>query len=164
MALEDGRPALAATSKPLAAGMTIERVSDLAGERATAVVQDVVDVLVDAFATEGPRASLEADTAASIADARFIQYLVRVDGRPAAVAKCGTFDGASYLSSIGTATWARRRGLGGLVTRLATADAIAAGSEWTYLGVFAGNVAAASVYRQAGFVRVGQSCPDLILA
>ena len=45
----------------------------------------------------------------------------------------------SYLSSIGTATWARGRGLGELVTMTATADAIAAGSEWIYLGVFADN-------------------------
>jgi ribosomal protein S18 acetylase RimI-like enzyme len=49
------------------------------------------------------------------------------------------------------------------LTRLATADAVAAGSEWTYLGVFAENVGAVAVYRQAGFVRVGRSCPDLIL-
>ena len=46
---------------------------------------------------------------------------------------------------------------------LATADSLALGSEWTYLGVFADNPGAASIYRQAGYVRVGQSCPDLLL-
>jgi hypothetical protein len=50
------------------------------------------------------------------------------------------------------------------VTRLATADAVTAGSEWTYLGVLAENAGAASIYRGAGFVPVGRSCPDLILA
>ena len=37
----------------------------------------------------------------------FTYYLLRLDGNPAAVARRATFDGASYLSSIGTATWAR---------------------------------------------------------
>ena len=163
MALADARPALAAAAEPLPAGVDVERLSAVTDRPAAEAVHEVVDVLLDAFETEGPRASIESDTTASVADPRFTHYLVRVDGLPAAVAKRGTFDGASYLSSIGTATWARRRGLGGLVTRLATADAVAAGSEWTYLGVFAGNTAAVSVYREAGFVRVGRSCPDLIL-
>lgn len=165
MALADPGPALATAVEPLAAGVDLQRLSGLTGPLASDAVREVVDVLLDAFEM-GPslRATLELETAASIADARFMHYLVRVDGRPAAVAKRGTFDGASYLSSIGTATWARRRGLGGLVTRLATADAVAAGSEWTYLGVFAENAGAASIYREAGFIRVGRSCPDLILA
>jgi len=165
MALVDPRPALAATTGPLPAGVAVERLSGLTGDRATAAVRDVVDVLLDAFEMgESLRATLEFETGAAIADSRFTHYLARIEGRPAAVAKRGTFDGASYLSSIGTAAWAQRRGLGSLVTRLAAADAIAAGSDWTYLGVFAENVAAASIYRHAGFVRVGQSCPDMILA
>ena len=44
-----------------------------------------------------------------------------VDGVPAAVARRATFDGLSYLSSIGTAGWARGRGFGGLVTAAAAA-------------------------------------------
>jgi ribosomal protein S18 acetylase RimI-like enzyme len=165
MVLADPRPAMAATVEPLPPGVTIERLSGFTGDRATAAVHDVVDVLLDAFEMgETLRATLELETAASIADSRFTHYLARIEGRPAAVAKRGTFDGASYLSSIGTAAWAQRRGLGSLVTRLAAADATAAGSEWTYLGVFAENVGAASIYRGAGFVRIGQSCPDMILA
>jgi ribosomal protein S18 acetylase RimI-like enzyme len=165
MVLADPRPAIAAAAEPPPPGVTVERLSGLAGDRATAAVHDVVDVLLDAFEMgEALRATLEFETAASVADSRFTHYVARVEGRPAAVAKRGTFDGASYLSSIGTAAWAQRRGLGSLVTRLAAADATAAGSDWTYLGVFAGNVGAASVYRKAGFVRVGRSCPDMILA
>ena len=165
MALADPRPALAALTESPPEGVTIDRLSALTGAPASRAVRDVIDVLLDAFEMGGGvRSTLELETAASITDARFTHYLVRIDGRPAAVAKRSTFDGASYLSSIGTAAWAQRRGLGSLVTRLASADALGAGSEWTYLGVFAENVAAVSVYRRAGFVRVGRSCPDLILA
>ena len=63
------------------------------------------------------RAGIEAETAASLGHPWFTHYLVRADGRPAAVARRATFDGLSYLSSIGTAGWARGRGLGSLVTR-----------------------------------------------
>ena len=66
-------------------------------------------------------------------------------------------------SSIGTAGWARNRGLGALVTRLASADGLAAGSRWVYLGVFVENATASAIYRRSGFRRVGQSCPDLVL-
>ena len=75
--------------------------------------------------------------------------------RPAAVARRATFEGASYLSSIGTAGWARGRGFGRLVTRLAAADGLAAGSEWTYLGVFADNAVAIRRLR-ASRVRAGR--------
>ena len=165
MVLADPAPAIAAMREPMPPGVTVERVSGLAGDQAPVAVRDVLDVLLDAFEMgEALRATLEFETAASLADRRFTQYIARIEGRPAAVAKRGTFDGASYLSSIGTAEWAQRRGMGLLLTQLAAADAVAARSEWTYLGVFAGNTGAASVYHRAGFVRVGQSCPDMILA
>ena len=122
MALVDPAPALAAATTPPPPEVDVRRLSGLRGASAEDAVREVVDVLLDAFAMEGVRASLEADTAASVADPRFTHYLARVDGRPAAVAKRATFDGASYLSSIGTAPWARQRGLGGLLTRLATAE------------------------------------------
>ena len=82
---------------------------------------------------------------------------------PASVARRATFDGASYLSSIGTAGWARGRGLGGLVTRAAAADAVAAHSRWTYLGVFADNHIAIGIYERAGFSQLGGPAPDLLL-
>jgi ribosomal protein S18 acetylase RimI-like enzyme len=164
MALADPEPALATPVEALPAGVTIERHHLVTGPGASAVTGAIVDVLDDAFEVGGARhAAMEAETAASLANPWFTYYLVRLDGRPAAVTRRATFEGASYLSSIGTAGWARRRGLGGLVTRLATADSIELGSDWTYLGVFADNPGAASIYRQAGFVRVGQSCPDLLL-
>ena len=121
-------------------------------------------ILCDAFDVEAERRhGVEAETAASLANPAFTHYLVRVDGEPAAVARRATFDGASYLSSIGTASWARGRGLGELVTLAAAADAVAAESEWIYLGVFADNAAAIALYRNAGFEMVGRPAPDLLL-
>ena len=162
MALADPAPALTTAAAPTPTGVTVERHHLATGQTADAAMSAIVEVLADAFGVT-LHGSIEADTLASLAHPWFTHYLVRLDGRPAAVAKRATFDGASYLSSIGTAGWARRRGLGALVTRIATADSLELGSEWTYLGVFAENPGAASIYRQAGFVRVGQSCPDLLL-
>ncbi len=126
--------------------------------------QRIVDVLLEAFDVESERRpGVEAETMASLAHPWFTHYLVRLDDRPAAVARRATFEGASYLSSIGTAGWARGRGLGSLVTRLATLDGLAADSEWVYLGVFADNTPAIGIYERSGFVRVGESCPDLLL-
>jgi ribosomal protein S18 acetylase RimI-like enzyme len=49
------------------------------------------------------------------------------------------------------------------VTQVASADALGAGSVWVYLGVFAENTGAIALYERAGFERVGQPCPDLVL-
>jgi len=149
---------------PLAPGIRVERFHGLSGEPATRVAADIVSVLLDAFAVAPDRRSgIEAETAASLGHAFFTYYLASLDGNPAAVARRATFDGASYLSSIGTATWARGLGLGRAVTAAACADGVAAGSEWTYLGVFDENQVARHVYRDVGFAQVGDPCPDLLL-
>jgi ribosomal protein S18 acetylase RimI-like enzyme len=164
MALVDPIPAQQGATAPLPNGVTVERFASLAGRRATIAAEAIVDVLLDAFEVEaGRRAGIEAETIASLGHPWFTQYVVRVDGVPAAVARRATFDGASYLSSIGTAGWARGRGLGSLVTQVAAAEALAAGSEWTYLGVFADNGVAIGVYERSGFERVGEPAPDMLL-
>jgi ribosomal protein S18 acetylase RimI-like enzyme len=89
--------------------------------------------------------------------------LARVDGEPAAVARRTTFDGASYLSAIGTRPAFRGRGLGRLVTAVAASDGVAAGSRWVYLGVFQDNDAAIRLYEGLGFDTVGPPSPDLVL-
>ena len=164
MVLGDPEPARAAVARPRPGGVTIERLAGLGAATAEAAARAVVEVLLDAFEVDpGRRAGIESETVASLGHPWFTHYLVRLDGRPAAVARRATFDGASYLSSIGTAGWARGRGLGSLVTRVASVDALAAGSEWVYLGVFAENTRAMEIYRRCGFARVGDSCPDLVL-
>jgi ribosomal protein S18 acetylase RimI-like enzyme len=95
-------------------------------------------------------------------DPRFTHYLVGRGEAPVAVARRATFDGISYLSSIGTIEAARGRGLGRFVTATAMVDAAAAGSEWIHLGVFADNVPARHLYEGLGFVMSGDPGPDMI--
>jgi GNAT superfamily N-acetyltransferase len=164
MALADPVPARQAVAGPLPPGVTLQRLSRLTGTAAEAMARPIVDVLADAFEVEDERLpGVESETIVSLGHASFTHYLLCFDGAPAAVARRATFDRASYLSSIGTAAWARGRGFGRLVTAAAVSDADAADSEWTYLGVFADNAAAIGVYDRTGFVRVGASSPDLLL-
>ena len=110
------------------------------------------------------RPGIEAETTASLGHPWFTHYLVRQDGRPAAVARRATFDGASYLSSIGTAGWARGRGFGSLVTRLASVEGLAVASDWTSISACSPRTRRRSaVYERSGFARVGRWCPDLLL-
>jgi ribosomal protein S18 acetylase RimI-like enzyme len=164
MILADPATAHDRAGVPLAPGIRLDRFHGLAGEPARRAAADVVSVLLDAFSVDSDRrAGIEAETAASLGHAAFTYYLASLDGNPAAVARRATFDGASYLSSIGTASWARGRGFGRVVTAAASVDAVEAGSAWTYLGVFADNEVAQRVYRNVGFAQVGDPCPDLLL-
>lgn len=164
MVMTDPEPARSGSRRELGPHIHLERLGRAAGDGSATVLDDVVSVLCDAFHVEDARRpGVEAETAASLANAAFTHYLARIDGRPAAVARRATFEGASYLSSIGTATWARGQGLGELVTLAAAADAVAADSEWVYLGVFADNEVAIRLYRRAGFQVVGEPVPDLLL-
>jgi GNAT superfamily N-acetyltransferase len=145
-------------------GVTLERAVGLDGATAAATSGAIVDVLAEAFDVVADREpGIRAETLASLRQPWFTHYLVRFEGRPAAVARRATFDGASYLSSIGTATWARGRGFGRIVTAAAVRDAASAGSEWTYLGVYADNHAAIRLYEGVGFERIGDVSPDLLL-
>ena len=164
MTLVDPDLARLTASQPLPAGVTVERLAGLSGPVGQAAAGAVVGVLLDAFEVDPERRpGIESETLKSLAHPWFTHYLLRLDGEPAAVARRATFDGASYLSSIGTSGWARGRGFGGVVTRIASADGLAAASDWIYLGVFAENTAAIGVYERSGFERVGESCPDLLL-
>jgi len=164
MALADPKPARAAAARSLPNGVTVERLAGISDAEAEVAAAGIVDVLLEAFdVEESRRPGVESETRASLSHPWFTHYLLRFDGRPATVARRATFEGASYLSSIGTAGWARGRGYGALVTQVASADSLALGSEWTYLGVFADNAVATGVYERSGFERVGESCPDLLL-
>jgi GNAT superfamily N-acetyltransferase len=145
-------------------GVTLDRVSGVSGSPADVAAEAIVDVLVDAFDVTADRtAGIAQETVVSIGNPWFTHYLLRFEGRPAAVARRATFDGLTYLSSIGTATWARGRGFGRVVTEVATHDAIRVGSTWTYLGVYADNKVAIRLYEGLGFERVGDAEPDLLL-
>lgn len=162
----------AALRRPAPPGVLVERINVARAARAAAlphgegppVAPDVVGVLMAAFGVEEERrAGVTAETLASLADPRFTHYLVRRDGTPVAAARRATFDGMSYLSSIGVVPSARGQGLGALVTSTAMADAIDAGSEWLHLGVFADNLAAKRLYERLGFLDGSRPSPDMLL-
>jgi ribosomal protein S18 acetylase RimI-like enzyme len=120
-------------------------------------------VLAESFGAPPGRAEqLAADLRLTLDDSRVVLVLVRVDGEPAACAKVTTFDGYSYLSSIGTRGAFRGRGLAGLATRHAMAVAGAREMGRAYLGVFSDNEPALRLYTRLGFASVGES-PDMLL-
>ncbi len=159
--VEPARIALA--RRPLDAGLTFERFSGLTGPAVELAADAIVAVLLVAFGVGTDRRSgMLAETRATLVDARFTHYLVRRGDGPVAVARRATFDGISYLSSIGTVEAARGLGLGRFVTASAMVDAAAAGSAWIHLGVFADNVPARRLYEGLGFVMSGDPGPDMI--
>lgn len=164
MALGDWDAAGSLGASVLPAGATLECITGLSGPRAEDVARAIVEVLADSFDVVADREpGVQVETLASLRHPWFTHYLVRLDGRPAAVARRATFDNLTYLSSIGTAGWARGRGFGRIVTGAAVRDAHEADSEWTYLGVFADNDVAIRLYEGLGFERVGEAGPDLLL-
>ena len=164
MVARDAEPARAALARPGDAGTAIERLARLDGHAAEGAADAIVGVLFDAFGVgDARRTGIVAETRASLADPRFTHYLVRQGGDPVAVARRATFEGLSYLSSIGTLEAARGRGFGRLVTATALVDAIDAGSEWVHLGVFADNPTAIALYERLGFAAGMEPGPDMML-
>ena len=156
-------PARAALAAPPVDGTVVELLSGVESDTDEAA-EAIVEVLFDAFGVGvARRDGIIAETMASLADPRFTHYLVRRDGEPVAVTRRATFDGLSYLSSIGTVDRARGLGLGRLVTARAVLDALDAGSEWVHLGVFADNLPAIALYERLGFVSSGDPGPDMVL-
>lgn len=145
----------------LANGTTITTIRTRA-DATDADLADVGLVLAESFdAPEGRAAELAADLRLTLDDVRVLLVLARVDGEPAAVAKATTFDGFTYLSSVGTREAFRGRGLARVVTRRALAVG-GVGSTIAYLGVWTENEAALRVYDDLGFASLGVS-PDLLL-
>jgi ribosomal protein S18 acetylase RimI-like enzyme len=162
MVLADPARAAGVTESEAEVGVSlraIRRLSD-AGPRDLADAGAVLAAAFGAPATRGPE--LAADLAATADDPRIVLVVARVHGTAAAVAKATTFDGLTYLSSIGTLPGFRGRGLGGLVTRHALTAAGAQAPGSAYLGVFSGNATAIALYERLGFASVGES-PDLLL-
>ena len=141
-------------------GITLHAIRTAADAGATDC-DDLGAVLAESFgALPGRAHQLAADLRITLDDPRVVLVLVRVNGEPAASAKATTFDGFTYLSSIGTRATFRGRGLAGLATRHAMAGAGSAGR--TYLGVFSDNEPALRLYTRLGFASVGES-PDMLL-
>jgi ribosomal protein S18 acetylase RimI-like enzyme len=164
VARDDELASAALRRSPLDGRTTLERLRGIAGPDAARVADAIVSVLLAAFVVdEERRPGVVAETLSSLADPRFMHYLIRRDGTPVAVARRATFDGISYLSSIGTVEAVRGLGLGRHVTASAVVDGLAEGSEWVHLGVFADNAPARHLYESLGFAMSGLPGPDMIL-
>jgi ribosomal protein S18 acetylase RimI-like enzyme len=164
MLLADADPSGYLARRRLPPGVTLERFHGATGDERIRAAAGIAHVLVESFDVEPDRrAAIELETEAMFDFPDLHACLIRVDGEPAAAAKRATFDGATYLSSIGTRVAYRGRGLGELATATVTADSVAEGCRWTYLGVFAGNDVAIRLYERLGFVRLGPPAPDLLL-
>jgi len=164
MALADADAARAAAAADPGAGISVERLAGDLGGRTESVVAEIALVSAEAFGVERTaEPAIADDVAGLLGRPGFSAYLVRVDGEPAALAKATTFDGATYLSTIGTRPAFRGRRLATLATARASIDGHAAGSDWVYLGVFEANLAARRVYERLGFDYVGEAAGDWIL-
>jgi ribosomal protein S18 acetylase RimI-like enzyme len=160
MALTDPDAVRRLMRRPLEAGVSLDRLAGNS-EASVRAAADVALVSGEAFAVEPATRSIIADDFLETAGSEgFTAYLVRVDGEPAAIAKATTFDGATYLSTIGTRPGYRGRGLAAVATAAASVDALDAGSDWTYLGVFEANLTARRLYARLGFEDVGESGGD----
>jgi ribosomal protein S18 acetylase RimI-like enzyme len=162
MVLDDpaGSPPVRATEP--GRGVTLHAIRTPADAGATDC-DELGVVLAESFGAPPGRAEqLAADLRVTLEDSRVVLVLVRVDGEPAACAKATTFDGYSYLSSIGTRSAFRGRGLAALATRHAMAVAGASEKGRAYLGVFSDNEPALRLYTRLGFASVGES-PDMLL-
>ncbi len=162
MLLDDlaGSPPVRASE--LGSGVTLHAIRTAADAGATDC-DELGVVLEESFgALPGRAEQLAADLRLTLDDPRVLLVLVRVDGEPAVSAKATTFDGFTYLSSIGTRGAFRGRGLAGLATRHAMAVAGVREAGRTYLGVFSDNTPALRLYTRLGFVSLGES-PDMLL-
>jgi ribosomal protein S18 acetylase RimI-like enzyme len=156
-------PAAAAPVHPAEPGPSVTlhaiRTAADAGDRDP---DDIGRILAESFGAlpeRGPELAL--DLRRTLDDQRVVLALVRVDGEPAACAKATTFDGLTYISSIGTREAFRGRGLAGLATRHAMAAAGVREAGRAYLGVMSGNEPALRLYTRLGFASVGES-PDML--
>ena len=125
--------------------------------------EDMALVLTESFgALPGRTVSLAGELRRTLDDPRIVLVLVRVNGEPAAAAKATTFDGLTYISSVGTRVPYRGQTLAGIATRHALNLGGGAVAGRAYLGVFTGNEPALRLYERLGFASVGES-PDMLL-
>lgn len=145
-------------------GSVLERIGT--GPRAdrTSRARELALVIEDSFGMDPRRRpGLEDEIEAAMGTAAFHACLLRVEGQPVATGQRFTFDGASYLSSIGTRPAWRGRGYGALVTAALAGDSLADGARLVYLGVHVDNDRAIAVYRRVGFEILGPRSADLLL-
>lgn len=79
-------------------------------------------------------------------------FLVRLDGVPVASARLSSSDGVAAVSGVGVEANHRGRGLGTLVTSVATRAGLSMGNSIVWLSVDQRNAPAMRLYRRLGYV------------
>jgi ribosomal protein S18 acetylase RimI-like enzyme len=144
-------------------GAVLHRWNCTRPEQIQARAEAMAKVIEAAFSIPEPRrASLLREIGLTLERPDFHAYLVTVEDEPVATGQRYTFDGASYLSSIGTKPQWRGMGLGAHLTQLLAADSIEAGVNLVYLGVYADNPRAVRLYERLGFAVLGSESADLL--
>ncbi|MEO8229918.1 MAG: GNAT family N-acetyltransferase [Chloroflexota bacterium] len=150
--------------RPLPPGASLERLTaDGPGAVATEA-RAAAAIVAEAFGVSADRCrSLALEIAADLRDPTTDVRLIRVDGVPAAVGRRHGVDGMSYLSAIGVRADYQGLGLGEAVTRALVEEALAAGHELVYLGVYAENERATRMYQRVGFANLGGIAAEYLL-
>jgi ribosomal protein S18 acetylase RimI-like enzyme len=149
---------------PVPKGAVLERWNNPSDADRPALAEALALVISEAFhIPEVRRDNLVREISLTLEQPRFHAYVVRIDGEPVATGERYTFDGASYISSIGTRPAWRGRGLGGLVTLALARDSVASGTDLVYLGVYADNARAMRLYERLGFRLMGPRSSDMLL-
>jgi ribosomal protein S18 acetylase RimI-like enzyme len=149
---------------PLPGGAVLERWNCPSAQDRPSVTQALARVIGESFyIPEARHSNLVAEIALTLQQPSFHAYLLRIDGEPVATGERYSFDGASYLSSIGTRPAWRGRGFGSLITLALTRDSVASGFDLVYLGVYADNTRAIRLYDRLGFATVGSCSAEMLL-
>lgn len=153
-----------AGARPAGAGVVVEDWHRPPDELIPSRSADLALVIGEAFGVEPRRwAALASEIGIAMRHEAFHACLVRADGEPVATGQRFTFDGASYLSSIGTRPAWQGRGFGALVTDALVRGSVADGCGLVYLGVQADNAAAVELYASRGFAPFGVGGADMLL-
>jgi ribosomal protein S18 acetylase RimI-like enzyme len=153
----------AATDRSLPDGSVLEHWNRSTGEEIPARADALARVIGESFDIPSSRhANLVREISLTLGRPDFHGYVISVDGEPVATGQRYTFDGASYLSSIGTRPGWRGRGFGAHITRVLVGDSRAEGVDLIYLGVYADNTAAIRLYQRLGFAILGGRSADML--
>lgn len=149
---------------PLPTGAVLERWNCPSAQDRPGVTRALARVIGESFhIPESRHTNLTAEVELTLQQPSFHAYLLRIDGEPVATGERYSFDGASYLSSIGTRPAWRGRGFGSLITLALARDSVASGFDLVYLGVYADNTRAIRLYERLGFATLGSCSAEMLL-
>lgn len=144
-------------------GAVLEHWNGSTAEEIPARAEAMALVIGAAFEMPASRQSdLAREIGLTLGRPDFHAYMLTLDSEPVATGQRYTFDGGSYLSSIGTLPEWQGRGFGEHITRVLADDSIAAGVNLVYLGVYGDNEGAIRLYERLGFSILGGRSADML--